>query len=459
MAPKRLSFEFEQTDDVDDKLTAWSGLTLVYEALQALGVADSVRSHVKVSRSRKNLEFDEFDQVAAFVMLLAAGGECVDDLRFLREDVALSRLLEARFPSPESARQFLYQFHEDRLIEEAQQKLPPDRKAYVPEESAPLRALGEVSKDLVDELQRRSPLTCATLDVDGTFQASNKKEAKEHYGEGPGYNPLLATWVEQRLVVFDQMRDGNVPDGVDALDALKRMFARLPATVKERYLRADTALYQLDVLRWLCAEGIQFAIGAHMREGLREACASLPEEGWELIESRPKSMLHVSEVSYLPKDWRPRDGSLRFIVTRTTENQGELFGDATYHAIVTTRPGTPAEVAKWYWEKCGTIEHVHTALKHELGVGIFPCGRFGANAAWLRLNVLTFNLLEAVRRIGPEELKDAKPKRLRLSLFALPALVVNHARRVVARIATRAQRLLASRAALWRPLPEEPTPA
>lgn len=451
MAPRPLSFKFEQTDDVDDKLTAWSGLTLVYEALQALGVADSVRRHVKVIRGRKNLEFDEFDHVAAFVMLLAAGGECFEDLRFLREDVALSRLLEARFPSPETARQFLYLFHEDRFIEEAQQRLPGNRKAYVPEESAPLRALDDVSKELVDEIQRRSPITKATLDVDGTFQASNKKEAKEHYEAGRGYNALLATWVEQRLVVFDQLRDGNVPDGVDALDALKWMFARLPTTVRERYMRADTALYQLDVLRWLLAEGIQFAIGAQMREGLREACAALSEEKWEHLDTRPQSLLHVSEVSYQPKDWSARDGSLRFIVIRTTDNQGELFGDATYHAVVTTRPGTPAEIAKWYWAKGGTIEHVHTALKHELGVGVFPCGRFGANATWLRLNVLTFNLLEAIRRIAPEELKDAKPKRLRLGLFAIPAIVVNHARRVVARVATCARRLLASRIELWKP--------
>src|SRR4051794_20141451 len=124
MASNRLRFEFDPTED-DDKLTAWSGLTLVYEVLQALGVLDSLRKRLQVfsAQSRPRLEFDEADYVAALVLSLAAGGHGFDDLQQFRSDKALQRLLERRFPSPEAARQFFNAFHSDELIESAQRSL------------------------------------------------------------------------------------------------------------------------------------------------------------------------------------------------------------------------------------------------------------------------------------------------------------------------------------------------
>jgi hypothetical protein len=57
-------------------------------------------------------------------------------------------------------------------------------------------------------------------------------------------------------------------------------------------------------------------------------------------------------------------------------------------------------------------------LKNELSAGVLPCGRFGANAAWLRLAVLTYNTLTALKRLAlPAELLQARPKRLRFLFF------------------------------------------
>jgi hypothetical protein len=39
-------------------------------------------------------------------------------------------------------------------------------------------------------------------------------------------------------------------------------------------------------------------------------------------------------------------------------------------------------------------------LKNELAAGIMPTKYFGTNAAWLRLAVLTYNLLTALRRLA-----------------------------------------------------------
>ena len=69
-----------------------------------------------------------------------------------------------------------------------------------------------------------------------------------------------------------------------------------------------------------------------------------------------------------------------------------------------------------------------------------PCGRFGANAAWLRLAALAHNVLTAMKRLAlPKELLRARPKRLRFLVFAQPGKFVRHARQLKLRL-TRAWR-------------------
>lgn len=448
MAQGRLSFEYEQREEAD-RVTAWSGLPLLVEVMAAFGVPESIRKNVKVFSPR---QFDEENIATALVLLLAAGGEYLDDLRPFKADKALGRLLGFELPSPETARQFLYEFHEDGLIEKAAAELAPERKSYVPEESKALRGLGLVVRDLNWQVQRRWPVTEATIDFDSTFQESHKKEAKENYLGGPGYQPMLATWVEQGLVVLDQFRDGNVAPHFDALGVVQQGFANLPGGIRARRMRGDSAMYSLPLLKWLGEQKIEFAIGAHMREGLREQCEAVPESDWAHLDTRSDSILHITDVKYSPKGWRPKDPTLRYVGIRMTPIQNELFPEersVKYLGVVTNRTLEAAELVRWYWAKGGTIEHVHDVLKNDLGAGVFPCGRFGANAAWLRLCVLTHNLLRVVRAVGPSELKDARPKRLRLLLFAIPALLRSHARRLVACVSNLAERLLATRSALW----------
>ena len=89
-------------------------------------------------------------------------------------------------------------------------------------------------------------------------------------------------------------------------------------------------------------------------------------------------------------------------------------------------------------QKAGTIEHVHDVTKNELGAGVLPSGKLGANAAWYRLSLLTHNVLVAMKRLVlPPELRNARPKRLRFRVFTLPAKLISHARHTIARVAAR----------------------
>jgi hypothetical protein len=77
-------------------------------------------------------------------------------------------------------------------------------------------------------------------------------------------------------------------------------------------------------------------------------------------------------------------------------------------------------------------------LVNELAAGALPSQKFGANAAWLRMNVILYNLLSAFKRLGlPEELHHIRPKRLRFLVLNTLARIVSHARERLLRCASR----------------------
>ena len=86
---------------------------------------------------------------------------------------------------------------------------------------------------------------------------------------------------------------------------------------------------------------------------------------------------------------------------------------------------------------------MHHVLKNEWAAAALPSGKVGANAAWFRLNVLTYNLLSALKRLAlPGDLSEARPKRLRFLVFNTVGKVVQHARRTLVRLTSAVQREL-----------------
>ena len=96
----------------------------------------------------------------------------------------------------------------------------------------------------------------------------------------------------------------------------------------------------------------------------------------------------------------------RYVAIRVRKRQGELFADgsAVKHFVVASNQWDwdAVRLLNWQREKAGTIEALHDVLKNDLAAGVMPCGRLGANAAWLRLAVMTHNVLTALKRLASE---------------------------------------------------------
>ena len=136
---------------------------------------------------------------------------------------------------------------------------------------------------------------------------------------------------------------------------------------------------------------------------------------------------------------------LRYLALRFTPRQQELFESkgVTYHAVVSNRRDLDAApLVRWHRQKAGTIEHVHRVLKDALGAAVLPSALFGANAAWFRINALTFNVLTVLKRCAlPERFRDARPKRLRYELFTLAGELAVHQSQLSVRVPMGDQRL------------------
>lgn len=436
-------------EPLEECVTAYAGIPLFLQTVRSLDVPGRVQQHLKIKQRDRGL--DEAGYVESFLVLNALGGDCIEDFERLREDEGLAEMLGHAVPSCEAARKFLYQFHDESKLVQAQRELPVGQVSYIAEESAPLRALAQVNRELVQEVGRRCPdQKIATVDLDATIIESHKREARPTYQGGSGYQPMLALWAETNLVLADEFRDGNVPAQKEPLRAARRAVESLPPTVKEYYFRGDSACWEKELLRWLRdekrADGpagpITFGISVRMTPNLKKHVARLPEEEWKSYREDSEALRECAEVrNYWPEDEDRPDGAgaLRYVAIRVRKRQGELFADGSavkYFVVASNQWDWDAvRLLNWQREKAGTIEALHDVLKNDLAAGVMPCGRLGANAAWLRLAVMTHNVLTALKRLAlPEKWLTARPKKMRFQIFCSPGKLVSHARRTWLRV-------------------------
>lgn len=202
-----------------------------------------------------------------------------------------------------------------------------------------------------------------------------------------------------------------------------------------------------------------------MSQALQQAVQAVAEESWQPYGKPDLEVIReCAEVRFVPgeHDEHKNLEPLRYVAVRIRKRQEELFAGGTaikhFAGVTNIRQWSAAKLLEWHREKAGTIEAAHDVLKNELAAGVLPWGRFGANAAWLRLAILTHNVRTALKRLAlPPELLPARPKRLRFLILHMAGRRVHHARKIVWRLSARAERLASWREAMrLLPLPKTP---
>lgn len=410
------------------------------ELYRKAGVEAAVERALPKKKSPKGLS--QGQMVEVFVLLSALGGDCLEDMERLRADGGLEALLGYRPPAAETARQWLDRFHDEELMAQGKQQ-----RAFVPAESGPLAGLREANRQVVRTYAGRVPPAWeVTLDVDAELVETSKANAQYCYEGYRAFQPIEVVWAETGLVLADEFRAGNVLAGHGIKEIVATAYDLLPPGPWRVRVRSDSAAYQQEVLDHWQEQGWEFAVSADMSRQLRREIEALPSEAWKAWKIDEEGVVREwAEVPFVPtrrreqRDARP----YRYVAIRVRRQQGELFADGVgvrHFAVVTNRWDLDGQaLLEWQRGKAGTIEHVHHILKSELAAGVYPSAKHGANAAWLRLQVLTHNLLQLLKATAlPEEYATARPKRLRFAIFTQFGRVVSHAGEVLVRIATTA---------------------
>jgi hypothetical protein len=244
----------------------------------------------------------------------------------------------------------------------------------------------------------------ATIDVDSTicetYGLAKQGGVFGHTGVR-GYHPLVAVMAGTAEVVHSRLRGGNAHSGRGAAGFLSETFHRVRAAGATGALtmRADSGFYSHKVVDACRAAEVRYSITAKMYKPLRQVIEAIDESAWTPIPYFLEAA-QVAETSYQPFGGKGR--TCRLIVRRVRPTPGSqlaLFAEFSYHAFITDRPGPTLELEADHRRHAET-ENTIRDLKYGVGLNHLPSGRFGANAAWLTLQVMAHNLARFCTRLG-----------------------------------------------------------
>lgn len=402
-------WKVEKTKDV--VMTSFAGLPLLTELAHNIGLIAALDELPGLWKRQGT--YTSSDYILGLALTLASGGEGLDDTRVLAGDQGLSQLALPGIPAANSFGEFLRRFTRRSLQ----------------------RFGGIVSRQAVGGLKAGQTVT---LDIDSSVIESDKKEAKRTYKGIDGYNPIVA-WIDELDVFMGGIfREGNASPQSHITSLLRYCQRRFPSGVKVR-VRADSAAYQLGVMKICRRYGYEFAIRADLDPAVRATIERIPANAWQLVVRGNDSFL-LAETVHAPGNVGNRAGAsipaYRLVVIRRT-GQLELFRDPIeYYPIITDLPASmDAEQVVDFYNGRGRMEKALGEIKNGFALHWLPCGDFLANAAYFQVALLAYNLARTFKRVAlPSSWQNLSIKSLRFRLLCHAGVIVRHARRMILRL-------------------------
>jgi len=396
----------------DERLVANAGLIQPATLAQHLGLRELFDTHVDLGDApgRANVG----DKAMTLIHSALADGDSIDDADALRA-AATQAVLGHAVAAPSTLGTFLRSFTWGHA-----------------------RQLDVVSGELLARAfaAGAGPGDAAvTIDVDSsiceTYGLAKQGGTKFTYNHLRGYHPLFAVMAGTGDVVHCRQRGGNANSGRGAAGFLTETFNRVRAAgaTGPLTLRADSGFYNAKVAAACRKAGVAFSITVRMNTAIARVIAQIPDDAWVPIPYFLDGGAEVAETTYRP--FAKKAPLVRLIVRRVRPTPGSqlaLLVDWSHHAFVTDRQGETIELEADH-RRHAEVENTIRDLKYGVGLNHMPSGRFGANAAWLDINVMAHNLARWTSRLGLGETLIATDT-LRRRYLRTPGRLTRSARRL-----------------------------
>jgi hypothetical protein len=415
------SFTVEVTSD-GEGLVSHAGAALLGEAADRLGLTRALSQGLAGMRERRGAH-DPGRVVRDLAVMLADGGDCLSDLRAVRDQEPLF----GRVASDATAFRVIDAIAADpRLLGALRAARARARENAWAAGAAPERIV---------------------IDIDATLITahSEKDGAAGTFKGGFGFHPLLGYLDETREALAGVLRPGNAGANTasDHLEIVELALEQLPRRVVETaqiVIRTDSAAATHELTDELRAARINFLMGFDLTETLRRAILELPQSAWRPAigqDGETRQGAWVAEITDR-LDLSTWPEGCRVIVRRERPHPGAQlsFTDHDGHrflATLTDLDGDAIELERLHRARANTEDRVRAAK--QTGLQNLPFRDFDHNAVWLEISLIAQDLIAWTQHLAlTDELAACEPKTLRYRLLHTAARLALHARQATLRL-------------------------
>ena len=395
-------------------LTHYGGILFFQEFLRVLQFRRFLSQRLPEFRPHHDYSLSQMTLAVMYPIVL--GLDRLENASLLRSDTTFHYLTGLPdYPDPQSLRRFLLH-------------APPEWRQHLH------RFNSRLLQHFIHRPEHRSRLI---LDLDSTVVTVFGHQEGAEVGYNPryrgkrSYDPLLCLEANSSFLWDTELRCGDAGTWAGSGGVLASCFLSLPSDIREVRVRADAGFGYNPVLESLEQGGAQYAVVARMGSSLQRKLGGLRYE-------RLNSRWEIAECEHQVAQKAP---VRRCIVARRriaeTEPEPTLFTLAryAYRAWMTNLPLSPAGVWHFYDGRAGMEPRIGELREH-FALRKIPTRAFDANALYLEVIRLAYNLVTAFQRIClPADWQDLTLKSLRYRLLWLPGELTRPQNRPILRLA------------------------
>lgn len=380
-------------------LTHFGGAYFFHEFLQVLQIRRFLAREVPYPR--RNHRYSVSQMLLALVYPIILGLDRIETSSFLRSNGTFQYLTGLPgFPDPQTLRRFLLH-------------APPKVWEHLH------RANDHLLQEFIHLPDRRSRLI---LDLDSTVVTVFGRQDGAEVGYNPkyrgkrSYNPLLCLEANSSFLWDAELRPGNASVWESSPSLLQTSFVNVPPQIRELRFRGDAGFGYEPVLHELEAQRAQYAVVARLTTPLKRCFPGL-------YYTRANARWELAETEYRAHGWphaRHVVVARRFIEDQDTQTTLFASGRYLYRAWITNLDLPPAAVWRFYEGRAAMEPRIHE-LREDFALRKVPTASFDANALYLEVVRLAYNLVTAFQRMClPDSWQSYTLQNLRFKLFLLP---------------------------------------